>query len=675
MSLSKESGVKKVVLLENKSCILTLDEKFWCFSDGKNSELSIPADEYFAVAADFQERLPVKWHYGKIDHWEKVGNGVVFYGKIEIPEGVIQCRDCCEIKNSLLHICRRWHYSGKCVKKITLTYRFRQMRSSSDILLPGVLYYGNPSGKNTPGVPYLNGTPGEMAFFEEHRIPMPFISAEKDGTAGAIHFVPSPVPQAERTDTWWSCGVRYEKDFTELAGYSGFVSCNGQHGAIKNGQKVLIQLPGDGMTLSDGLIVEKCFALQCSSGCSEGSGFIPAVEAALKLHPLKKLPIDAGELIRKKYRYALSRDYQKGKIAGSLFNSSENGSPSIVFGWCGRSETLGFAAPWIGEKCGDSQAWERAEKYLDFLVSSPIDERGFCLEYYIDEDVFQEHNFVSQGQTMETFAMALTAFRNAGKTVKKSYLEFLEKVCSFFHNRVMSENWRPVSTNEAFFVSPLAMAAKLLNKAEFKVSALKIADHYIERHLSMKEPYWGGTLDASCEDKEGAVAAMTAFFEAWNLSGEQRYLDAVYHASAVFLTYLQLWDIPMPPGRLADNVFRSAGWTTVSVQNMHLDVYGVWVAPLLYKIAAALNKTDWQAIALPMVINCGQMTDIFGGQGEQFEQTNFSQRPVKLAEEPLRGGYSERWVVFWITAAFLNTAAQFELMGLSLFSEDQFADG
>lgn len=659
-----------MVLLENNGCILTLDEKLWCFSDGKNSELSIPANEYFAIAADFQERLPVKWHYGKIDRWETVGTGVIIYGRIEIPEGVILCRDCCEIKDSLLHICRRWHYSGKSVKKITLTYRFRQMRTAANILLPGVLYHGNPSGKKTPGVPYLDGIAGEMAFFEEHRIPMPFISAEKDGIAGAVHFVPSPVPQAERIDTWWSCGVRYDQNYTELAGYSGFVSCNGQHGAIKTGQKTLTQLPGEGMTLSDGLIVEKRFALQCVSSCREGSGFIPAVESALKLHPLKSLPIDAGELIRKKYRYALSREYQQGRIAGSLFNTPENGAPAIVFGWCGRSETLGFAAPWIGEKCGDTQPWERAEKYLDFLVSSPVDERGFCLEYYIDEGVFKEYNFVSQGQTMETFAMALTALTEAGKPVKKSYFEFLDKVCSFFHNRVMSENWRPVSTNETFFAAPLAMASKLLNKTAYRISALKIADHCIERHLSMKEPYWGGTLDASCEDKEGAAAAMTAFFAAWELCQDPRYLTATYHAAAVFLSYLQLWDIPMPPGRLADNGFASAGWTTVSVQNMHLDVYGVWCAPLLWKIGKALNKPEWQALALPMVINCGQLTDIFGSQGEQIEQTNFSQRPAKLAEEPLRGGYSEKWVVFWITAAFLNTAAQFELLGISLFDPE-----
>ena len=32
----------------------------------------------------------------------------------------------------------------------------------------------------------------------------------------------------------------------------------------------------------------------------------------------------------------------------------------------------------------------------------------------------------------------------------------------------------------------------------------------------------------------------------------------------------------------------------------------------------------------------------------------------------LRGGYSESWTVFWITAHFLNAAAEFERMGVDL---------
>ena len=31
----------------------------------------------------------------------------------------------------------------------------------------------------------------------------------------------------------------------------------------------------------------------------------------------------------------------------------------------------------------------------------------------------------------------------------------------------------------------------------------------------------------------------------------------------------------------------------------------------------------------------------------------------------LRGGYSENWKVFWITAHFLNAAAQFKELGVT----------
>ena len=218
-----------MILLEKDDRILKLTDSRWSFSDGEKSEFFIPASEYFAAASAVDGRMPVNWRYGKITGIELVNGGVILSGSIETDHGVINCRDCCEIKSGLLHIRRRWSYSGGTEENVMLSYRFR-LEQMADVLLPGVLYFGNPSGRNTPGVPFLDVRPGEMAFFEEHRMPMPFISAEKDSAAGAIHFVPSTVTQSYRPDSWWSCGVRYGENFTELAGLSGFVSCNGHHG-------------------------------------------------------------------------------------------------------------------------------------------------------------------------------------------------------------------------------------------------------------------------------------------------------------------------------------------------------------------------------------------------------------------------------------------------------------
>ena len=660
-----------MVLLKQNGLTVSIDNGIWNFSDGKKSGLYIPADEYWAVATDFSNKTPTKWFYGKIEHVENVYNGVILTGKIQLPDGELFCQDSCFFSKNLLNIRRRWQYTGNKTDKITLSYRFRYSDPSARILLPGVLYYGNPSGKDSGKVPFVNRSPGEKAFFEEHRLPMPFICAEnsKIFSMAAIHTTPSPVPRASRPDSWWSLGVQYENKYTELAGYSGFVSCNGVDGNIKCSQNEFVELPGNGMSFIDQMIVEKSFALQLNSDTNIGEAFLPAVNAALEKHIVNSLPVDMEDLLRRKYNYALQREFNQGNITGSLQNLVERAPKQILFGWTGRSETMGFAAPVLGKFCGDNEAEKRAEKYFDFLISSPVDENGFYVRYFLEEGVFKDQNFVSQGQAMETFAMALKRLKQNGEALPEKYLNFLQKVCSSWYQRIMDDSWYPKSTNEAFLAAPLAMASELLNEKIFADCAIKIADHYITRHQTMTEPYWGGTLDAKCEDKEGAAAAMTAFFAVYELTGKKTYLAAAEHACGVFLTYLQIWDIPMVPGRLSDNFFRSAGWTAVSVQNMHLDIYGVWMAPLVWKIGKALNRPSWQRLALPMIINCGQLTDIYGSSGEQVDQTNFSQQHNRTTLDTFRGGYAEHWVVFWLTAAFLNAAAQFELMGHSFFAQ------
>jgi hypothetical protein len=67
-----------------------------------------------------------------------------------------------------------------------------------------------------------------------------------------------------------------------------------------------------------------------------------------------------------------------------------------------------------------------------------------------------------------------------------------------------------------------------------------------------------------------------------------------------------------------------------------------------------------------MYRSCFQLTDASGSLGEQIQQTNFAQRGDMTDVYRLRGGYAERWTVFWLTAHFLNAAAQFREMGVSL---------
>ena len=74
-----------------------------------------------------------------------------------------------------------------------------------------------------------------------------------------------------------------------------------------------------------------------------------------------------------------------------------------------------------------------------------------------------------------------------------------------------------------------------------------------------------------------------------------------------------------------------------------------------------------------MYRSCGQLIDPFGSQGEQPHHTNYAQHGMfreqweagKIAG--LRGNYVEQWTVFWITAHFLNAAAQFKELGVPIW--------
>lgn len=182
----------------------------------------------------------------------------------------------------------------------------------------------------------------------------------------------------------------------------------------------------------------------------------------------------------------------------------------------------------------------------------------------------------------------------------------------------------------------------------------------------MDEPYWGGTLDATCEDKEGAWGAFQGFMTAYEFTKDEKYLKYAKHAGDVVLSFTVIWDIPFNAGRLADHGLKTRGWTNVSAQNQHLDVYGVLETPMIYKLGQYTHNEDLKRLAITMYRSCGQMIDPYGSQGEQLQQTNFAQHGDMSNVYNLRGGYSESWTVFWITAHFLHAAAQFVEMGVDL---------
>jgi hypothetical protein len=470
-------------------------------------------------------------------------------------------------------------------------------------------------------------------------------------------------------DQWWSLGLEYRDDCVELALLSGAVASNGQTGVIKAKQRGFFPYSEGYLRVAPGAIIEKTFFLQLYPVERRGDGFRPALWESVRLSE----PFDFNgfpplqEIIKLKLHDTVTRWHEGDADAGidAFPDTRGRNRPWIDLGWAGQSEAAAYPLILFGRRLGIDNALTLAQKATDFIAEAPFNEDGFAIRYdYGQQEWMQRRNPLSQAQAMNNLLNAFRVAHGNAQLKTTRWGSFLRRACTFHSDRVLKDEWSPKSTNEGFLIAPLVQASTEFREPRYLRAAKKAAGHYGSRHLSMDEPYWGGTLDARCEDKEGAWAALQGFLAVYEATQEKCYLDWAMHAADIVVSYVYVWDVPMPPGRLCDHGFKSRGWTSVSVQNMHLDVYGVLFAPALWRLGEITGRDEYQKMARLMVVACGQLVDPMGGQGELVHQTNYSQHYDVQQLKGVRGDYVESWNMYWISAHFLTAAAWLEEMGV-----------
>ena len=632
------------------------------FSIDVGGVLASPPEGLWSIACDWRDGWPSGWVHGSPTSRTESAGWTILRGEMAACGGSFAIEDAYRAGPRAIEARRRFQWKGAAAApKVTLSVRFLARGGKAQALLPGILYYGNPSGAKSGRVPVWNGQPGEMAIYEEHRYPIPFAFVELNGggrfAGAALQSVPSPVSGGNLPDQWWSLGVAGREDGAELTLLSGPCASNGQKSVIKSLQRSFTPYDSAWVKLEPGAVVEKLFYLEAFPVAREGAGFQYPVETALGLAGDFDSSGEASivDIVRAKWAYAKTRWYQTADQAG--FRKYANRDP-FVMGWTGQAEAPGYALQVLAPVLQDPDAPRIAKASLDFLSSAEFYEGGFHNWYDPVKRVWSNQEILNQGQAMLNIARAIAVARKQ-KTDSSKWEAFFRKAADIHAARILAADWKPVSTNEAAFVAPLLMGYEMFHVDLWRAAALKAGDHYAVRHLSMREPYWGGTQDARCEDKEGAALALQAFLALYDSTKDRKYLEDARHAADVVLTYTVLWNIDLPPSRLRDHAFRTKGWTAVSPQNEHLDVWGTIVAPDIYVLGQIDGREDLKRLAILMYRTCGQMIDTAGSQGEQMQHTNYLQGSRDPNTATYRGGYNESWTVFWITAHFLTGAARF----------------
>ena len=637
-----------------------------------------PEEGRWSVATGWSDGWPADWQHADVTSTRTEGEWTIHEGQLQLDNGVLKLRDSARVvdeQSGLTEVRRRWDWLGdKALNQVTLSIRLSvEGMKEGRPFLPGISYYDNPAGQSVDAtrIPVIQAAKGNRrGFYEEHRYPMTFAAAEGEVkgalAVAALHTVPSPAPNGNVYDQWWSLGLEYLDDGeVELAAYSGPVASNGQNAIIKGHQKKFHDYDEAWITLKPEMTVEKTFFIEAHPVAKRGAGFqAPLWTSILIADPFNPDGFPPlKEVIDRKFNDSLERWREGPGFAGIKAFPEER--KWIDLAWAGQSEAYAFPFLRLGEEFNLPDIEGYVQKGLDFIATSPFTEDGFSIRFdYGTGEWWDRRNPLSQGQAVNNMLDALPLARKNSRLDTSKWEAFLKRACDHHADEVLSADWRPVSTNEGFLLAPLAKASALFDEPRYLEAALKAGEHYMDRHLSMDEPYWGGTLDARCEDKEGAWAALQGFLALYEVTGKQAYLDAAIHAGDVVLSYVYLWDIDLPPGRLTDNNFKTRGWTTVSAQNMHLDVYGVLCTPEFWKLGELTGNKDYQKMARIMLVACGQLIDPLGSQGEQMHQTNYAQHYDYDSLEGVRGDYVEQWNVYWISAHFLVATSKLDEMGV-----------
>lgn len=643
------------------------------FSLDGDAVITAPDEGLWAIATSWQNDWMDGWHYANPTKCEQSGEWTILSGVIALEQGEMLVRDSYrKVREDLVQCVRRYEWRGKeTLPTATLSVRLRMKGREMMPCLPGILYYGNKNGaKVNPNIiPVYNGQEGEFAIFEEHRYPMPFAMLESaaDGYAAALHTVSSPVRGAVLADQWWSLGVEAGDGYTDFVMYSGPIGYNGVHSVAKALQRKQMRYADTYLSIETGRIIEKTFYIELYNIEAEGTGFQQPIYTSLDMNK----PYDAerfasfDEIVRGKFNFAKKRwvELDDKAVGFNMYDVSLR--KDLVMGWCGQADSPGYSLQVLAKRLGDEQIPAMVQRSLDYLSTFEVDAQKGVFPVGFNGKNFHGGDPVSCGQAMYNFAKAIETARKNRKYDTDKWEDFLRRAADAVSNRILSAEWNPRSTAEGFYIAPLAIASKLFKNKTYREAADKAANLFAERHLKMNGCYWGGTLDATCEDKEGSWAAFQGFLEMYERFKDEKYLVWAKHAMDVCLSYVVVWDIPLPAGRMADYNFKTTGWTVVSAQNQHIDVYGVLFAPEVYKMGLYLEDERLCRLAKVMYRTCYQLTDAYGSQGEQLQQTNFAQHGDMSNVYKLRGGYSESWTVFWITAHFLNAAARFEEMGVT----------
>ena len=285
----------------------------------------------------------------------------------------------------------------------------------------------------------------------------------------------------------------------------------------------------------------------------------------------------------------------------------------VQLGFCGRVLLNAFNSLEYGEQTGEQRLLETGQAIFDSWLQHGFTAKGWLKDEMriangIPADADVVHSIREQSEAVYAVLHYLAYEKRHGRqhrqweqrvrTLLNNMLE-LQKADGHFPRKFRDDHSdvdaSGGSTPSA--TSTLVMGYKYFGDKRYLKSARLTVD-YLEQNIISKSDYFSSTLDANCEDKEAAISAVTATYYLAMVTGKkerQHYIQLCQQAAYFALSWYYLWDVPFAQGQmLGDLGFKSRGWSNVSVENNHIDVFVFELAHIVSWLADETGEQRFQ---------------------------------------------------------------------------------
>lgn len=264
----------------------------------------------------------------------------------------------------------------------------------------------------------------------------------------------------------------------------------------------------------------------------------------------------------------------------------------VQLGFCGRVLLNAFNEMEYGETKGDKQLVEMGNAIFDSWLEHGFSPKGWFVDaIHFDRQSLDQLDYVHSIRQQSEGIYAALLYLNYEKKQGRRHLQWEKRIRQILDNLILllkddghfarKYNDEGKDIDSSGGSTPSATSALVMGYKYFKnkkyLQAAKRTVDYVEQNIIDKSDYFSSTLDANCEDKEAAIAAVTStYYLAMVTKGkeQQHYINLCCRAAYFAMSWYYTWDVPFAQGQmLGDLGFKSRGWGNVSVENNHIDVF------------------------------------------------------------------------------------------------------